>query len=52
MCEYMRINPNEKEQFPTCEINNELCTLCVMGNAKTYNEAKERERLNGSPKHV
>lgn len=40
MCEYQRINPNNEKELPICTANNELCTFCVLGNAKTYNEAK------------
>ena len=53
MCEYQIYNPNEKEQFPTCEITNELCTFCILGNAKTYNEAKEAEsKLQASYRQI
>ena len=40
MCEYARFNDNG---LPICLINKELCTLCVIGNSKTYNEIKEKE---------
>ena len=43
MCEYAR-HPMDMFGMPTCEYTKELCTLCVMGNAKTYKEAKEAER--------
>lgn len=42
MCEYQRFT--EEDKFPMCEHTKGLCTLCVMGNAKTYNDAKEAER--------
>lgn len=45
MCEYQVFNPND--DLPVCTVNNELCTLCVLGNAKTYNEAKEKENDHG-----
>ena len=41
MCEYVRFNDKE---LPICTYNNELCTLCVLGNSKTYNEIKEKEK--------
>lgn len=43
MCEYAR-HPMDMFGMPICEHTKELCTLCVMGNAKTYKEAKEAER--------
>lgn len=36
MCEFQTINPNE---LPMCEYTNDICTLCVLGNSKTYKEA-------------
>ena len=44
LCEYQRINLDEKNQPPMCTIINELCTLCVVGNRGIYNEAKGKER--------
>lgn len=43
MCEYQRINPDNLKDMPMCTVNNKLCTFCVLGNAKTYDEAKRRE---------
>lgn len=45
MCEYARY-PMDMccREIPICEHTKELCALCVMGNAKTYKEAKEAER--------
>lgn len=40
MCEYVKFND---KGLPICAYNNEICTLCVLGNTKTYNEAKEKE---------
>lgn len=39
MCEFARIYPNE---LPECTYTKQVCTLCVFGNAKTYNEAKKQ----------
>lgn len=36
MCEFQIIKPDE---LPMCEYTKELCTYCVMGNSKTYEEA-------------
>ena len=36
MCEFQRIEPNK---LPICEYTEEICTYCVYGNEKTYNEA-------------
>lgn len=38
MCEYMRFN---NKNLPICSFRNELCTLCVKGNADTYKKARE-----------
>ena len=43
MCEYVRFNDKE---IPICTYTNEICTLCVLGNSKTYNEIKEKETEN------
>lgn len=43
MCEYVKFNDKE---LPICLFNNELCTLCVLGNAQKYNEIKEKENKN------
>lgn len=40
MCEYVKFNDKE---LPICTYNNEICTLCALGNGKTYKEAKEKE---------
>ena len=37
MCEYCVIPENG---LPMCEHTKELCTLCVLGNRKTYEKAK------------
>ena len=37
MSEFARIYPNELSE---CTYTKQVCTLCVFGNAKTYNEAK------------
>lgn len=43
MCEYAKF-PIDMLGPPVCEYTKGLCTLCVMGNAKTYKEAKEAEK--------
>lgn len=43
MCEYVRFND---KNIPICKYNNELCTLCVMGNSKRYNEINKKEKKN------
>ncbi len=48
MCEYQRINPNNPKELPMCAVDNKLCVYCILGNAKTYNEAKEKEKANES----
>ena len=45
MCEYLRIRNNK---MPLCVVNNADCTYCVLGNAKTYKQAKEKEITNES----
>ena len=52
MCEYQRINPDNESALPICIVNNKLCTLCVLGNAKTYNEAKEKEEKERGSRNV
>lgn len=42
MCKYQLIK--EEGKMPECEFTKSLCTLCVLGNAKTYKEAEEAER--------
>lgn len=48
MCEFQRISnsPDGKEQPPMCDYTKDYCTLCVLGNAKTYNEAVEKRSNN------
>lgn len=36
MCEFQRVFPN---RLPICDYTKDLCTFCVCGNCKTYNEA-------------
>lgn len=43
MCEYAKF-PIDMFGPPVCEYTKGLCTLCVMGNAKTYKEAKQAEK--------
>lgn len=43
MCEFARIFPNE---LPECTYTKQVCTLCVFGNAKTYNEAVKQRSDN------
>lgn len=48
MCEFQRIvfEPNKKNLL-MCDYTKEECTLCVLGNAKTYNEAiNQRSETN------
>ena len=44
MCEYQRINPDNPLSLPLCVASNGLCTYCIFGNKKAYNEAKEKEK--------
>lgn len=44
MCEYQRIKENE---LPMCDYTKSLCTLCVLGNRKTYEEAQAHEEKGG-----
>lgn len=50
MCEFQRINnsPDGKELPPMCDYTKDYCTLCVLGNAKTYNEAVEQRSNNNA----
>lgn len=41
MCPYAIKKDNE---ILICEPRNQLCTLCVFGNAKTYKEIKENKK--------
>ena len=49
MCEFQIIPQNkvingvEVAQLPICEYTNDICTYCVFGNQKTYNEAKRSD---------
>lgn len=47
MCEYVRFNDTK---LPICTFNNEICTLCVLGNAKRYKEIKDDKEKNNSEK--
>ena len=49
MCEYQRIEENKP---PMCEYTKELCTYCVLGNGKTYNEALKKGVNNGNYKNL
>ena len=42
MCKYQLIK--EDGNLPECEYTKSFCTLCVLGNAKTYKEAEKAER--------
>lgn len=46
MCPYMIINYNENEhlQIPVCEPKNNLCTLCIYGNANIFQELENESR--------
>ena len=52
MCEYQRINPDDEKSLPICTVDNKVCTLCVFGNAKTYNEAKQKEKRNEKDRSI
>lgn len=43
MCEYAIVEENKPL---ICEYTKKPCTLCVLGNADTYNEAKENNYDN------
>ena len=47
MCKYQRINPENPVQMPLCVATGGLCTYCIFGNAKIYNEAEEKEEKEG-----
>lgn len=40
MCEYARFRDSK---IPHCTVKDADCTFCVLGNAKTYKEQKEKE---------
>lgn len=44
MCEYVEIKA--ENGLPYCKPKKQLCTLCVFGNHKMYNEIREKERSN------
>lgn len=45
MCPYALLQENENGTTTLmCEPKKEMCTLCVMGNHKTYKEIEEMER--------
>lgn len=43
MCEFQIIKP---DKLPMCEYTKDICTYCVCGNSKTYDEAKGSENKN------
>lgn len=47
MCPHMIVtyDENNHNQIPICEQKNNLCTLCICGDAKTYKEI-ESEKIN------
>ena len=45
MCEYIISEPNK---LPICKYTKDKCTLCVLGNAKTYKEANEKNKENNN----
>ena len=42
MCPYMLIKEND---IPYCEPKEILCTMCVAGNMKTYNEIENNNNI-------
>ena len=40
MCEYVKFNDKE---LPICSFNNELCTLCVLGKTKKFEEQEKTD---------
>lgn len=48
MCPFQRVNFEPfKASLPMCDYTKDLCTFCVHGNQKTYNEAiKQKENDN------
>lgn len=38
MCKYQSFN---EKDLPMCEYTQKPCTLCVLGNCNTYNEAEK-----------
>lgn len=47
MCEFQKVTCGE---CPECSVTGDRCTLCVMGNAETYREGKERVSYGTDPK--
>ena len=47
MCEFQRVFSNK---LPVCDYTKDLCTFCVCGNSKTYNEAISKNGDNGNEK--
>ena len=43
MCPYMLVKENN---IPYCEPKDNLCTMCVAGNMKTYNEIENNIKSN------
>ena len=52
MCEYQKINPGDEKFLTICTVDNMFCTLCVLGNAETYNEAKQKEKRNEKDRSI
>ena len=49
MCPFQKINFElNKKSLPMCDYTKKECTLCVMGNAKTYNEAVKQRSDNNA----
>lgn len=49
LCGYQKLNPYDDKENPVlppmCAVNNQLCTLCVLGNGNTYKEASRATKL-------
>lgn len=45
MCSYQRIEENKP---PICEYTKDFCTLCVLGNGNTYEEAERSKKDENS----
>lgn len=45
MCEYLMAKEDENSLLK-CSVTGDLCTLCILGNALWYNQAKESEKAN------
>lgn len=42
MCKYAVVL--EGDYPPICKYTNDVCTLCILGNSKTYEEAEKNEQ--------